>query len=112
MKTLMRAALEYIRRLKGVSFPAGKDHLIERSYHGLKYKDLQWYPTEKFACCRNVKNKKSYMQHCKSLTHVAHLFRVLPESIKEFLNSRQILLLMGTDLWVDEYVAAKLKSRK
>lgn len=78
MENLINAYNEYIKRQSRKSHPIGKFDNGNR-----------WYPSEqeKCPCCANVRTPSrawpySYMTHCRTAEHVAHLYGVDAKDIK------------------------------
>ncbi len=70
--TATQAAQEYIKRQDRTAHPAGKFDNVGR-----------WYPSdgEKCNCCKSVRSPSrawpySYMVHCRTAEHVAHIYNV------------------------------------
>lgn len=97
------AAVTYIKRRNRTDHPEGKTD-----------KGGRWFPSdyEKQPCCDNVRSPSrsfpwSLMTHCRSTEHIANLYGIPKETLKNALKKKNLPLLMGCG--VDQYIEEKLK---
>lgn len=105
MSKEQQAAVEYLRRKDRTSHPDGHTD-----------KGGRWYPddSEKQPCCDSVRSPSrsfpwSYMTHCRSLGHVAMLYGVEKDAVRQCLSKKNLPLLMGISPDIDAYIEGKLK---
>lgn len=49
------------------------------------------------------------MVHCRTLEHVANLYRVQKEKVQELMHKKNLPLLLGLDEHLDRFIERKLK---
>lgn len=102
---LIDIAIEHLSRKFYRSWPKGK-----------KDSGGRWYPDEMLECCKGIRSPSrawpnTYLNHCKSLAHMAHEYGVELKDLKDMLKKKNLPLFIGKHPWLDEYVFGKLKGK-
>jgi len=105
MSAEIKAAVEYLLRRDRFSHPDGHTE-----------KGQKWYPSdlEKQPCCKSIRSPSrafpwSYMTHCRSLAHVASLYKCDPQNVRDLLKKKNCVLLMNQNPHVDSLLEKLFK---
>jgi hypothetical protein len=106
---IFQAAVEFIKRREGVS-------TLDGGVPSWPYDQEPplWFSTEIMKCCKpyihhRERDRRRHIRHCNTIGHVAELFLITPEALREAVKKKNLPTLLGMDPWLDKCIANQLE---